>query len=125
MSFDATKLVIINDSHAPDVRGDVSIYADLSQARRGLEAIDVINRAYFGFLGDGTVLRLSTRNEVVEIEPDPSIPKNPNVVRRLLEEMAHAIPESSLTKRGIRRPSMHYRDLPLETLIEVIGLTRG
>lgn len=125
MPIDATKLVIINESHRPDLRGDVSIYADLSQACRKLEAIDVVNGEYFGFLGDGSVLRLSAKNEIVNIETIPSVPKDPDLVRRLLEEMAQAVPEVSFTKRGVRRPGVPYSDLPLEALVEIIGLTRG
>lgn len=115
---DLTSIVLILESSNPDVLGDLSLFRCLPDAESYLEAIDVRNNEYFGFMLDGRSLTLSAVGERVSIMPNSDEGVHSVRVRRLLEEYFRFCN---------RDKSLAFSDLshlPLERLVETIGLTR-
>jgi hypothetical protein len=119
MNFKLSQIVILNESSFEHIRGDVSIHQTIEAARSYVELVDVLNHEYFGYQVDGTRLHLAVMRDEVVISVAPGAARDPGLVRRLLEEAASFVSDSSNGKTD-----RNLKGATIESLVELIGFTQ-
>lgn len=123
MRKDNQRPIIILESRNPDTLGDLSLFRDIADAERSLEAIDVKGGEFFGYTFDGSRLALSASGQVVKIELANDTKNYSKIVRKLLEGQARLIFEAT-TKREKKPVHQDIASLSDDELVTLIGYSR-
>ena len=107
--------VLILESRQPDMLGDLSIYRSISDAENALEAIDVLNREFFGYMLDGRRLAFGVEGNSVRIAIEDRGADHSPTVRKLMEDYTSII--VSRKKTGM----MNIPAMSLDELVAVVG----
>ena len=118
MNNNLENAVLILESKSEEGGGDVSLYRDVTQAERALEARDVRNNEFFGFTLGGRKLELKAAGEQVLISEGADKTDYTHIVRLHLERtVAHVPGNSAMTTE-------RFAKYPLDELVKIIGFAR-
>jgi hypothetical protein len=123
MSIDLQRVVVVNESRAPDRAGDVSLFKTVANAERYLEPIDVQNGEYYAYLLDGRELKLFAADGKVRIEPEPTGKDHRDRIRFLLESTGEAV-LAARKRRGPIESERSPSSMSVAELVEIIEFTR-